>query len=182
MLPPFPFFSDSYAHHFNIVSLFIDLNNEAEQKRKTRERTGPFLVEKKAGEYLWVHLIYSPVFQYHPDEICLLYVDRVMAYATDIQIVRKIYPKHFKFERNYDFQPYLKYLAMLFLVVFVIGGTIFTTLVVHTLIIITTRGDRKFSLSRASLNSSFTHRNAILSLFMQVIWRQTSYGDPMKLI
>ena len=65
---------------------------------------------------------------------------------------------------------------MLFLVVFVIGGTIFTTLVVHTLIIITTRGDRKFSLSRTSLNSSFTHRNAILSLFMQVIWRHSLWS------
>ena len=81
--------------------------------------------------------------------------------------------KIFLFRQNDNFQPYFKYLAMLVLVAFVIVSAIFTILVVHTLIIITTRGDRKFSLSRASLNSSFTHRNAILSLFMQVIWKQT---------
>ena len=92
-----------------------------------------------------------------------------MAYDIDIYMVRKIYPKHFKFERNDDFQPYFKYLIIFGLVVSVVGATIFTILVVHTLIIITTRGDSNFSLSRASLNSSFTHRNAILSLFMQVI-------------
>ena len=108
-------------------------------------------------------------FQYHPDEICLLYVDRVVGNDIDIRIVRIVYRKYSKFKRNDDFQPYLKYLGMFGLVVFVIGTIIFTTLVVHTLIIIITRGDRKFSLSRASLNSSFTHRNAILSLFMQVI-------------
>ena len=105
-----------------------------------------------------------------------------MAYDIDIQMVRKIYRKYFKFERNGDFQPYLKYLAMLFLVVFMIILTVFTKLVVHTLIIIIAPDGRSLSLSLAPLNSSFTHRNAILSLFMQVIWRQAFYGDLMKFI
>ena len=92
-----------------------------------------------------------------------------MAYDIDIYMVRKIYPKHFKLERNDDFQPYFKYLAMLVLVASIIGAIIFTILVVHTLIIIMAPDGHSLSLSRTSLNSSFTHRNAILSLFMQVI-------------
>ena len=79
------------SRHLNILRLFIDPNHEAEKKRRARENGTLAGEKKKNDKNICEHTWFVAVFQYHPDEICLAYVDRVMAYDIDIYIVRKIY-------------------------------------------------------------------------------------------